>query len=430
MRIAIIGAGVAGLTAAHRLDPQHDVTVFEAGSYAGGHTNTITVDDPHVGTLAVDTGFIVLNDRTYPHFTALLDDLGVATQPTHMGFSVSTEEGLDDFEYAGTPRGLFCQPRNLVRPAFHRMVGELRRFNRELEHERLSSGTRTLGAMLDEGGYSRLFVDRLIVPQVSAVWSADPDQMWTFPAGFLAQFFHNHGMLSLRDRPQWQTVAGGSNTYVAAIERRLARAVRTDTPVARVTRHPTHVEVVTETTGVAEQFDEVILACHSDQALALLADPSPAEREILGAIPYQQNEAVLHSDASLLPRRRQARQAWNFHLLAEPRDRTTVTYWMNHLQRLPTPQDYCVTLNLSDRIAPAHVLRRISYAHPVFTPGGIAAQARHGEISGTRRTRYCGAYWRWGFHEDGVWSALQAIRDLEGPALAAPGREPLAELAA
>jgi len=430
MRIAIIGAGVAGLTAAHRLDPQHDVTVFEAGSYAGGHTNTITVDDPHVGTLAVDTGFIVLNDRTYPHFTALLDDLGVATQPTHMGFSVSTEEGLDDFEYAGTPRGLFCQPRNLVRPAFHRMVGELLRFNRELEQERLTGGTRTLGAMLDEGGYSRLFVDRLIVPQVSAVWSADPDQMWTFPAGFLAQFFHNHGMLSLRDRPQWQTVAGGSNTYVAAIERRLARAVRTDTPVARVTRHPTHVEVVTETTGVAEQFDEVILACHSDQALALLADPSPAEREILGAIPYQQNEAVLHSDASLLPRRRQARQAWNFHLLAEPRDRTTVTYWMNHLQRLPTPQDYCVTLNLSDRIDPAHVLRRISYAHPVFTPGGIAAQARHGEISGTRRTRYCGAYWRWGFHEDGVWSALQAVRDLEDPGLAAPGREPLAELAA
>ena len=428
MRIAIIGAGVAGLTAAHRLDPQHDVTVFEAGSYAGGHTNTITVDDPHSGTLAVDTGFIVLNDRTYPNFTALLDDLGVATQPTHMGFSVSTEKGLDDFEYAGTPRGLFCQPRNLARPAFHRMVGELRRFNRELEHERLSSGTRTLGAMLHEGGYSRLFVDRLIVPQVSAVWSADPEQMWTFPAGFLAQFFHNHGMLSLRDRPQWQTVAGGSNTYVAAIERRLRRPVRTHTPVTRVMRHATHVDVVTETTGRAEQFDEVIFACHSDQALALLGDPSPAEREVLGAIRYQENEAVLHTDAALLPRRRQARQAWNFHLLAEPRDRTTVTYWMNHLQRLQTPRDYCVTLNLTDRIDPAHVLRTISYAHPVFTPDGIAAQARHGDISGVRRTRYCGAYWRWGFHEDGVWSALQAIRGLEDRALAGP--EPLAELAA
>ncbi len=430
MRIAIIGAGVAGLTAAHRLDPVHDVTVFEAAPYAGGHTNTITVDDPHAGALAVDTGFIVLNDRTYPNFTGLLDDLGVATQPTHMGFSVSTEQGLDDFEYAGTPRGLFCQPRNLVRPAFHRMVGELLRFNRELERERLSGGTRTLGAMLDEGRYSGLFIDRLIVPQVSAVWSADPDQMWTFPAGFLAQFFHNHGMLSVRDRPQWQTVTGGSNTYVAAIERRLRRPVRTGTPVASVTRHATHVEVVPEGSRIAERFDEVILACHSDQALALLADPSPAERELLGAIPYQENEAVLHTDASLLPRRRQARQAWNFHLLAEPRDRTTVTYWMNHLQRLPTPRDYCVTLNLTDRIDPAQIVRKIAYTHPVFTPGGIAAQARHGEISGVRRTRYCGAYWRWGFHEDGVWSALRAIRDLEVPALAGRAPEPLAELAA
>ena len=429
MRIAIIGAGVAGLTAAHRLDPVHDVTVFEAGAHAGGHTNTITVDDPHAGPLAVDTGFIVLNDRTYPNFTALLDELGVATQATHMGFSVSTEPGLDDFEYAGTPRGLFCQPRNLVRPAFHRMVADLLRFNRDLERERLSGGTRTLRAMLDEGGYSRLFVDRLIVPQVSAVWSADPDQMWTFPAGFLAQFFHNHGMLNVRDRPQWQTVAGGSNTYVAAIERRLRRPVRTHTPVTRIVRHPDHVEVVPGT-GVAERFDEVILACHSDQALALLADPSAAEREVLGAIPYQENEAVLHTDASLLPRRRPARQAWNFHLLAEPRDRTTVTYWMNHLQRLRTPRDYCVTLNLTDRIDPAHVLETISNAHPVFTPGGITAQARHGEISGVRRTRYCGAYWRWGFHEDGVWSALQAIRDLETPALPAVGSAAPAELAA
>ena len=429
MRIAIIGAGVAGLTAAHRLGPDHDVTVFEAGSYAGGHTNTITVDDPHVGPLAVDTGFIVLNDRTYPTFTGLLDELGVATQPTHMGFSVSTEPGLDDFEYAGTPRGLFCQPRNLVRPAFHRMVAELLRFNRDLDAERRSGGTRTLGAMLDDGGYSRLFVDRLIVPQVSAVWSADPDQMWTFPAGFLAQFFHNHGMLSVRDRPQWQTVAGGSHTYVKAIEQRLRRPVRTHTAVTRIVRHAGHVEVVPATTGRAEHFDEVILACHSDQALALLADPSPAEREILGAIPYQENEAVLHTDASLLPRRRRARQAWNFHLLAEPRDRTTVTYWMNHLQRLATPRDYCVTLNLSDRIDPAHILRTITYAHPVFTPDGIAAQARHGEISGVRRTRYCGAYWRWGFHEDGAWSALRAIRDLEVaelPSVAPGSREDLA----
>jgi uncharacterized protein len=429
MRIAIIGAGIAGLTAAHRLDPHHDVTVFEAGAHVGGHTNTVVVDDPDAGALAVDTGFIVLNDRTYPHFTALLDDLGVRTQPTHMGFSVSTGPGLDDFEYAGTPRGLFCQPRNLARPAFQRMVADLLRFNRELEHERAGGGGLTLGELLARGRYGELFVQRLIVPQVSAVWSADPEQIWSFPAGFLAQFFHNHGMLSLRDRPRWLTVAGGSHTYVAAIERRLRRAVRTGTPVARVSRHPGHVEIVPATTSRPEQFDEVVLACHSDQALAVLADPSPAERAILGAIPYQANEAVLHTDAALLPRRRPARQAWNFHLLAEPRDRTTVTYWMNRLQRLGTPRDYCVTLNLADRIDPGRVLGAFTYAHPVFTPEGIAAQGRHGEISGVRRTRYCGAYWRWGFHEDGVWSALQAIRGLDTPALPArPG--PPTELAA
>ncbi len=424
MRIAIIGAGIAGLTAAHHLDPSHDVTVFEAAAYVGGHTNTIVVDDPHAGPLAVDTGFIVLNDRTYPHFTALLGELGVATQPTHMGFSVSTDPGLGDFEYAGTPRGLVCQPRNLARPAFHRMLVDLLRFNRELERLRITGADLTLGAMLERGRYSRLFVERLIVPQVSAVWSGDPAQMWSFPAGFLAQFFHNHGMLRLRDRPRWQTVAGGSRTYVAAIERRLRRPVRTRTAVQRIFRHPDRVEVVPATTGVAEAFDEVVIACHSDQALALLGDPSDAERAVLGAIPYQRNQAVLHTDPALLPRRRHARQAWNFHLLAAPRDRTTVTYWMNRLQRLDTPVPYCVTLNLADRVDPARVIRVVDYAHPVFTPEGIAAQARHGEISGVRRTRYCGAYWRWGFHEDGVWSALRAIDGLASAA------EPVAELAA
>lgn len=425
MRIAIIGAGVAGLTAAHRLDPVHDVTVFEAGAHAGGHTNTVDIEDPDAGPLAVDTGFIVLNDRTYPHFTALLEELGVPTQPTHMGFSVSAGPGPDDFEFAGTPRGLFCQPQNVARPAFHRMIADLLRFNRDLGRERRAGSSRTLGELLDAGGYGDLFRQRLIGPQVSAVWSADPEQIRSFPAGFLAQFFHNHGMLSLRNRPQWLTVAGGSRTYVAAIERRLQRPVRTRSPVVRVARHPGHVAVV-PAAGPAERFDEVILACHSDQALALLADPSPAERAILGALPYQRNEAVLHTDAGLLPRRRQARQAWNFHLLAEPQGRTTVTYWMNRLQRLDTPTDYCVTLNLAERIDPARVLGTFAYAHPAFTPAGIAAQARHGEISGVRRTRYCGAYWRWGFHEDGVWSGLRAIAGLEAPA--APG--PPAELAA
>ncbi|HEY5144081.1 MAG TPA: FAD-dependent oxidoreductase [Solirubrobacteraceae bacterium] len=412
MKIAIVGSGIAGLTAAHRLDPEHEVTVFEAGDHAGGHTNTITVDDDG-RPLAVDTGFIVCNDRTYPHFLALLGELGVATQPTHMGFSVSAEG--EDFEYAGTPRGLYCQRRNLVRPAFHRMVGDLLRFNRDLQTllESDDAGP-TLGAFLEDGGYSQLFIDRLIVPQVSAVWSADPAQMWTFPARFLAAFFRNHGMLSLHDRPQWLTVAGGSHTYVEVITGALRGQVRLRTPVRSIIRHPDHV-LLTVRGGRAERFDEVILACHSDQALALLEDPSVAEEQVLGAIPYQANEAVLHTDASLLPRRRAARQAWNFHLPDATKDRTTVTYWMNHLQRLDSARQYCVTLNLSERIDPATVIRTIPYAHPVFTREGIAAQARHGEISGVRRTHYCGAYWRWGFHEDGVWSALRALERVGRP---------------
>ena len=235
--------------------------------------------------------------------------------------------------------------------------------------------------------------------------------MWTFPVRFLAEFFQNHGMLTFLDRPQWMTVQGGSKSYVEALVARLgAERIRLNTPVRAVARFDDHVLVD------GERFDEVVLACHSDQALAMLADPSPAERDILGAIPYQRNEAVLHTDASLLPKRRAARQAWNYHLLAEPKDRTTVTYWMNHLQRLDTPTDYCVTLNLTERIDEAKIIRAIDYAHPVFTEDGRRAQARHGEISGVRRTHYCGAYWRWGFHEDGVWSALRATRAIGEPA--------------
>lgn len=402
MKIAIIGAGVSGLTAAHRLHPEHEVVVFEAESRPGGHTNTIVVDD-ELGPIPVDTGFIVCNDRTYPNFHELLDDLGVARRPTHMGFSVSAD--FEDFEYAGTPRGVFCQKRNAVRPQYHGMLRDLVRFNRALARllETDDPGP-SLRDFLDQGDYGDWFVDRLIVPQASAVWSADPAQMWTFPVRFLAEFFANHGMLTFRDRPTWMTVAGGSRTYVDAITARLGEdRLRLGTPVRSVSRHADHVRVD------GERFDEVILACHSDQALGMLDDPSQAEREILGAIPYQRNEAVLHTDERLLPKRRAARQAWNYHLLAEPKDRTTVTYWMNHLQRFDVYTNYLVTLNLTERIDPGKIIEVIDYAHPVFTSEGRAAQARRSEISGVRRTHYCGAYWRWGFHEDGVWSAITAL---------------------
>jgi predicted NAD/FAD-binding protein len=406
MRIAIVGAGVSGLVAAHLLQREHEIVVYEAGAYAGGHTNTVRVDTAHE-THHVDTGFIVMNDRNYPHFSRLLRRLGVATQPTHMSFSVKGEE--EDFEYAGTPRGLFCQRRNLLSLRFQRMILELLRFNRELarvRHQRESA--ESLEDFLDRHEFSRTFVERLIVPQVSAVWSADPLSMSAFPVRFLAEFFANHGMLGFRDRPRWSTVVGGSARYVEALTASFRDRIRLRLPVRSIRRRDGHVEV--SAAGCeAERYDHVIIATHSDQALAMLADPSPGEREVLGAIPYQRNEAVLHTDASLLPRRQAARAAWNFHLLREPKPLSTVTYHMNHLQRLRADRDFCVTLNRTEAIDPEKIIRRISYSHPVYTPAGVAGQSRHGAISGPeRRTHFCGAYWGWGFHEDGVRSAMRA----------------------
>jgi uncharacterized protein len=403
-RVAVVGAGISGLTVAHLLHDRHDVTVFEAGSYAGGHTNTVRVDLADQ-TLHVDTGFIVFNDRNYPHFQALLARLGVATQPTTMSFSVSAVD--EDFEYAGTPRGLVAQPGNLTRPAFVRMVGEYVRFNRDARLL-LDSGDDaiSLGDWLSERRYSDAFVRRLIVPQAAAVWSADPEQMWSFPARFLVRFFHNHGMLSLTGRPRWRTVSGGSARYVEALTRPFVDRIRLRTPVAAIHRHHDHV-LITPRGGEPERFDEVVLATHADQSLAMLADATERERSILGAVPYQRNEAVLHTDRSLLPRRRAAWSSWNYHLLGEPTGRATVTYHMNTLQRLACRRELCVTLNRTEAIDPERVIAAIPYAHPVFTPAGCAAQLRHGEISGINRTHFCGAYWRWGFHEDGVVSALR-----------------------
>jgi predicted NAD/FAD-binding protein len=404
-KIAVIGAGISGLVAARELQRAGcDVTVFEAGGHAGGHSNTVEVDDPR-GPVAVDTGFIVFNDRNYPNFERLLAELGVASRPAPMHFSVSDESG--EFEWSSRPLGLFANPAHLFDRRFHRMLADLVRFFREAR-ELLDGGAadESLRSFLISRGYSEYFVERLIVPQVAAVWSADPAQLWSFPAVFLAQFLDNHGALQLRGRPRWRSIIGGSRRYVERLSAPFADRIRLGTPVRRVSRELWGVDVATD--GTSERFDEVVIATHSDQALAMLADPSAAEVEVLSSLPYQANETVLHTDRSLMPRRRRAWGSWNFHLVEGTVGATTVTYDMNHLQRLRAERRYLVTLNRSDAIDPARVLYRTSYEHPVYTLDGVAAQRRWAEVSGQRRTHYCGAYWGWGFHEDGVVSALRA----------------------
>ncbi len=407
MKIAIVGTGIAGNLAARELARDHEITVFEADQRIGGHVHTVELE--HGGkSWSVDTGFIVYNERTYPNFCRLLDELQVPTRESRMSFSVRCERS--GLEYCGhTLNTLFAQRRNLLRPSFHRMIRDILRFNREAPtlldgpDENLS-----LGSYLVRESYSREFVEHYILPMGAAIWSAEPRRLRGMPAGFFVRFFHNHGMLDLKDRPVWRVIQGGSVNYMNRLIAGHRERIRAGMPVRRLRREEDAVWVECE--GHApERFDQVFLACHSDEALALLEKPTEAEREVLGAIPYQANEAVLHTDASLMPRRRLAWAAWNYHLPAEPKKQVALSYNMNILQGLDAPVDFCVTLNNTEAIAPEHVIRRISYRHPVFTPEGIAAQQRHKELNGTQRTWYCGAYWRNGFHEDGVVSALAAL---------------------
>jgi uncharacterized protein len=408
VKIAIIGAGVSGLVCAYGLHEDHDIVVYEAADYPGGHSNTIDVETD-AGSYAVDTGFIVYNDRNYPNFERLLEELEVPTQPSNMSFGVS--DGAS-FEYNGSSaNGLFARRRHLVSTTFHRMIADLLRFNRDARTLLESDADPSLGDWLAAQGYSDAFVERLIVPQASAVWSADPRQMWSFPARFLFEFFDNHGMFGFRDRPGWRTVTGGSRAYVSALIEPFRDRVRLSTPVVRVERFDDGAAVYVRGAGGPEYFDAVVMATHSDQALAMLLDPSDRERELLGAIPYQRNEAVLHTDRSLLPRRRRAWASWNYHLGADP-GLPMVTYHMNRLQSIAADVELCLTLNRSEAIDPAKIVRRIDYAHPMFTRAGVAAQSRHHEISGVNRTHYCGAYWGWGFHEDGVVSGLRVVDEL------------------
>jgi predicted NAD/FAD-binding protein len=407
VKIAVIGGGIAGNVAAYHLNRDHEITMFEAGDHVGGHTDTHEVE--HEGRrIAVDTGFIVCNDRTYPNFMALLDELGVEVQQSEMSFSVQCKSS--GLEYNGTTlNSLFAQRRNLVRPAFWRMIRDILRFNREApELLKQPENPVSIGAYLDAGGYSSAFVHHYILPMGAAIWSAGAATVRDFPAVCFVRFFHNHGMLTVDGRPQWLTIRGGSARYVERLSASFRARIRLRTPVESVRRIPAG--VVLKAAGCsAERFDRVFFACHSDQALRLLADASHREREVLGAIRYQRNDVLLHTDTRVLPVRKLAWAAWNYHLLDRNTERVAVTYNMNLLQRLETATPLLVSLNMNDRIDPARVIRKLAYEHPVFTPAAVAAQSRQAELNGVNHAYFCGAYWGFGFHEDGVVSALAAL---------------------
>jgi predicted NAD/FAD-binding protein len=409
MKVAIVGSGVSGLVAAHHLHRHHDVTVFEADDRIGGHVSTVEV--VHEGTShAIDTGFIVYNERTYPNFSRLISDLGVETQASEMSFGLSCER--TGIEWAS--RGLasvFAQPTNLMRPAFLRMIRDVLRFNRESRAlARSESEKVALGDLLVGAGYSQRFIDHYIVPMGAAIWSAEPEVFLRFPASTFVRFFENHGLLETSPPAHWRVIAGGSARYVEKLIAPFKDRIRLATPVQAIRRQRRFVEVASQ--DGTERFDRVVMAVHSDQALRLLVDPSGLERALLRSIGFHENEVVLHTDQSLLPRSTRARASWNYRIPRGESSRVLVTYDMNRLQGIDARTPFLVTLNDEGRVDPRREIVRFSYHHPVFDAGAIAAQKRRGEISGTARTHYCGAYWGYGFHEDGVRSGLEVCSEL------------------
>jgi predicted NAD/FAD-binding protein len=409
-RIAVIGSGVSGLTTAWLLAEHHDVHVFEAGNYAGGHTNTEMVtaggkDWP------VNTGFIVFNDWTYPNFIKLMDRLGVASEVSDMSFSVDGH--ASGLQYNGTNLNtLFAQRSNLLNLPFLRMIREILRFNKESREDLASDSINddeTLGEYLNRNRYSRYFRNNYIVPMGAAIWSAPEIVLEQFPIRFFLQFFNNHGMLSVDHRPTWRVISGGSASYVSAMMDRLGDNTHLNSPVSSVTRDTEGVTV--EVAGEQQRFDQVVFACHSDQALGMIKDPTAAEKDILGDIPFQNNDVVLHTDSSVLPSNKRAWAAWNYFIPSHSTEPVSVTYNMNILQNFHSaPEIFCVTLNRARDINPAKIIKRFEYSHPVFSMEAVAAQGRYDEIGGQNRSHFCGAYWFNGFHEDGVCSALRVTK--------------------
>lgn len=412
LKVAIVGTGISGLTAAYILNKQFDITVFEAADVIGGHTATIDVE-VNGKVFGIDTGFIVYNDWTYPNFIRLLDNIGVESMPTDMGFSVRCDR--TGFEYSGSSiKSLFAQKRNILNPHFLRMIWDIVRFNKEsiadLKNGYISADI-TLGEYLNRKGYGRYFKDRYLIPMGAAIWSSSTKMMEQFPLRFFVQFFKNHGLLSINDRPQWRVIKGGSRAYLKPLTASFANKIHLNSLVTSIRRADGGVYVRVNQ-GDEQFFDQIVIASHSDQAIRMLSDASVKEKEILKAIPYQANEVVLHTDESLLPKARAAWSSWNYHLGADEKSVSVLTYNMNILQRLNEKTTFCVTLNNTESIKSEKILGRFNYAHPVFTMEGIGAQQRLSEINGANNTWFCGAYWGNGFHEDGVVSALNVCNAL------------------
>ncbi len=408
MKIAIIGAGITGLTAAYYLRQKHDITVFEAESRIGGHTATVDVE--HDGReYAIDTGFIVYNDWTYPNFIELLDEIGVETQPTEMSFSVRCDNS--GLEYSGSNLNtLFAQRRNLLRPSYYGMLRDILRFNREaiadLESGAIDAAT-TLGQYLHRGGYGETFIHQYLVPMGCAIWSASTRSMFDFPLLFFTRFFKNHGLLSVNDRPQWHVIRGGSRSYLEPLTRSFRDDIRLNANIRSVRRRREAIELLFAD-GHTETFDQVVFGCHSDQALALLGDATLAERAALEAIPYQSNDVVLHTDERLLPRRRLAWASWNYWLRERYQDRAVLTYDMNILQGIQSDTTFCVTLNATESIDESKIIDVFHYSHPMFSLESVAAVKQIEALNGLNRTWFAGAWMGNGFHEDGVLSGRRA----------------------
>ena len=406
MKIGIVGGGISGLVAMYLLSPRHEVTLFETNNYVGGHTNSVQVN-LEGGSWNIDTGFIVFNNRSYPNFVKLLNKLDVSSQPTSMSFSVSCEEtGL---EYNGTSiNKLFAQRRNLLSPAYYRMVLDIVQFNQRGLNEALRFDGATVDEFLAAHNYGTHFKDYYLVPMGASIWSCPHKTFLKFPINFVMDFFSNHGMLQAWGRPLWRTIIGGSTRYVEALTASFVNRILLNTPVRAVRRRATHVDVKTD--DAVHKFDEIILACHSDQALRIIEDPTADETRLLKAFPYQTNDVVLHTDTTLLPNTRRAWAAWNYRIPQKQQATASITYHMNTLQSLTSPHEFCVSLNTTSRINPHKVLRRFTYHHPVYTTQRDSAQRQHDNLVRVNRTSYCGAYWGYGFHEDGMNSALAVCR--------------------